>query len=61
MKNKKGITLIVLIVTIIIILLLAGITLSTIFRRKWNNRKCKKCSKRIWKGTGRGWKCDKRI
>lgn len=46
-KQKRGITLIALIVTIIVLLILAGITVATLTgdNRTFNkSRKCKKCS-----------------
>ena len=36
--KEKGITLIALIVTIIVLIILAGITIATISRRRWNNK-----------------------
>ena len=41
LENKRGITLVVLIVTIIILLILAGVTIAIIRRRKWINFKNK--------------------
>ncbi|MCI8636565.1 MAG: hypothetical protein HFJ36_01680 [Clostridia bacterium] len=35
-KDKKGITLIALVITIIVLLILAGVAIATISRRKWN-------------------------
>jgi Tfp pilus assembly protein PilE len=35
MMNKKGITLIALIITVIIMLILAGVSLNAILRRQW--------------------------
>lgn len=36
MKNKKGITIIALIVTIIVLLIISTVAISLIARRKWN-------------------------
>ena len=36
--KEKGITLIALIVTVIVLIILAGITIATISRRRWNNK-----------------------
>ena len=44
MKNK-GITLVALVITIIVLLILAGVSIATLTRRKWNtfssNKGCK--------------------
>lgn len=47
LKNKKGITLIALIITIIILLILAGVTLILIMGENGIIRKKSKCKKRI--------------
>ena len=39
-SNEKGITLVALVITIIILLILAGVTIATIRRTKWNINKC---------------------
>ncbi len=35
-KNQKGITLVALVVTIIVIIILSTVTISAVFRRRWN-------------------------
>ena len=40
-RNNSGITLIALVITIIVLLILAGVTIATISRRKWNINKSK--------------------
>lgn len=49
MENKKGITLIALVITIIILLILAGVVLNLVLRRKWNNKTSGKGKKRLSK------------
>ena len=41
LKNRKGITLIALVITIIVLLILAGITINLTIRRKWIIKKSK--------------------
>lgn len=53
-SKQKGITLIALVITIIVILILAGVTISMVFRKWWNNSKCWTCKWRICK-TIRYW------
>ena len=36
LKTNKGITLIALVITIIVLLILAGVSIATLTRRKWN-------------------------
>ena len=38
-KKYSGITLIALVITIVILLILAGVTITTITRRQWLNKK----------------------
>ena len=40
-KNKKGITLVALIVTIVVLLILAGVKFEAISWEQWNNNSCK--------------------
>ena len=37
-KSPKGITLVALVITIIVIIILSTLTISTVFRRRWNNK-----------------------
>ena len=54
LKQEKAITLIALVITIIVLLILAGVSIATLTRRKWNintsnkgtSRKCTCTSKR---------------
>ena len=37
-KEQAGITLVALVITIIVIIILSTVTISTVFRRWWNNK-----------------------
>ncbi len=37
-KNQSGITLVALVITIMVIIILSTVTISTVFRRQWNNK-----------------------
>ena len=37
-KNQSGITIVALVITIIVIIILSTVTISTVFRRQWNNK-----------------------
>ena len=39
LKQSKGITLIALVVTIVVLIILATISINSVLRRKWDNKK----------------------
>ena len=46
-QKEKGITLIALVITIIVLLILAGVSIATIRRTKWNINKCNRSKETI--------------
>ena len=67
-QKEKGITLIALVITIIVLLILAGVSIATIRRTKWNINKCNRSKETIrnrwckrWSKNGYKWKTNGKI
>ena len=48
LKQSKGITLIALVVTIVILIILATISINSVLRRKWSDKKSGGSKRKVW-------------